>query len=146
MARSHLLTIEDDTRYRLEAMVMECDGKSRGNPVQIIIEALDKGVFPQGAEAPVTDPATRTTTVKSIWWSVKRAKNRRFAGHVRKSSFVARGPDYGSSEALTSRPALGGCGVVREYRPPEVDSDQQGLRRQVEVLSGPRGRRSSSKD
>ncbi len=64
----HLLTIEDDTRYRLEAMVMESQmGKIRvGNPVQIVIDALDKkGISGRVAEiAPVADPATRTTTVK----------------------------------------------------------------------------------
>ncbi len=63
-----LLTIEDDTRYRLEAMVMESQmGKIRvGNPVQIIIGALDKEIISGlvAEIAPVADPATRTSTVK----------------------------------------------------------------------------------
>jgi multidrug efflux system membrane fusion protein len=63
-----LLTIEDDTRYRLEAMVMESQmGKIRvGKLVQIVIGALDKKIISgMVAEiAPVADPTTRTATVK----------------------------------------------------------------------------------
>jgi multidrug efflux pump subunit AcrA (membrane-fusion protein) len=60
--------MEDDTRYRLEAMVMESQmGKIRvGKPVQIVIGALDKKIISgMVAEiAPVADPSTRTATVK----------------------------------------------------------------------------------
>jgi RND family efflux transporter MFP subunit len=63
-----LLTIEDDTQYRLEALVMESQvGKIRaGQPVKIVIEAVDKKVMAgRVAEiVPVADPATRTATVK----------------------------------------------------------------------------------
>ncbi|MFA4915888.1 MAG: efflux RND transporter periplasmic adaptor subunit [Syntrophales bacterium] len=63
-----LISIEDNSRYHLETMVMESQmGKIRvGNPVQVVIDALDRMVIPGKVSEiiPIADPATRKATVK----------------------------------------------------------------------------------